>query len=326
MNILIIHNGRIPVFEYGGIERVIWVLGNELVKKGHKVTYLVKKGSFCNFAPVIFINNQIYLNSQIPENIDIAHIHFQPNEKILIPHLVTIHGNLPPETSFFINTSFVSQNHAERYGADAFVYNGLDWDDYGSPDFNSKRNYVHFLGKAAWKIKNVKGAIRIAKKNKTELKILGGTRINFKMGLRLTVTKWAKFYGMVGGTKKNELLKNSGALIFPVLWHEPFGLTIIESLYFGCPVFGTKFGSLPELINDETGFLSNSMEELISGLKNHNLFSRKKCHEYAKSEFNSRLMAESYLKLYEKILNEDKINRKIPQYIPGKNSLEKNLV
>jgi len=145
------------------------------------------------------------------------------------------------------------------------------------------------------------------------------------MGMRFTVTKWAKFYGMVGGTKKNELLKNSGALIFPVLWHEPFGLAIIESLYFGCPVFGTKFGSLPELINDETGFLSNSIQELIGGLKNHNLFDRKKCHEYAVSEFNSRLMAESYLKLYERILNGEKINRNIPQYIPGKNSLEKYL-
>lgn len=321
MNIVIAHNSIIPVHLYGGTERVIWCLGNELMKMGHKVTYLVNAGSECPFADVIFLKEQIPLNEQIPENTDIINFHFQPDEKINIPHLITIHGNLPADTKFFANTNFVSKNHAQRYGANAFVYNGLDWEEYGKPDLNSKLNYVHFLGKAAWRIKNVRGAIQIAHKNKTQIKVLGGSRINLKMGVRITGSKYAKFYGMVGGQKKNELLNHSKALIFPVLWHEPFGLAIIESLYFGCPVLGTKYGSLPELVKKDVGFLSNSISELTENLNEINSFNRKKCHEYAADNFNSMVMAVNYLNLYEKILNGEKINKNNPQFMAQENKL-----
>ncbi len=108
--------------------------------------------------------------SKFRESTDFVHIHFQPKDKIEFPHLITIHGNLPEETQFFPNTNFVSKNHAKRYHADAFVYNGLNWDEYGKPDLKNERNYVHFFGKAAWRIKNVNGAIKMAKKTKLKLK------------------------------------------------------------------------------------------------------------------------------------------------------------
>lgn len=319
MKIVIAHNSKIPVFRYGGTERVIWDLGYELVQMGHSVSFLVAKGSQCSFANVLIFNPEISVKHQIPAGTDVVHFHFLPNEKIAIPHIITIHGNLPPEIKFPKNVNFVSQNHAKRYGADAFVYNGLNWNEYGKPDFKTKQNYVHFLGKAAWRIKNVRGAIRIAAKNKTEIKILGGTRINFKMGFRFTTSKWAKFYGMVGGSKKLEILNHSRALIFPVLWHEPFGLAIIESLYFGCPVIGTKFGALPELVTTEVGFLSNSEKELMHGFKQIDSFNRLHCHEYARDLFNSKVMAENYLNLYQKILNGEQINRDTPEYISIEN-------
>ncbi len=322
MNILIAHDNRIPVEKYGGTERVIWYLGYELAKLGHSVTYLVKEGSTCQFAKVKFIDFNLSLNEQIPENTDIVNLHFQPNEKIEFPHLITIHGNLPKETRFFANTNFVSENHAKRYGAEAFVYNGLNWNDYGLPDFGGQNNYVHFLGKAAWRVKNLEGAIKIAQKNKTRIKVLGGTRFNFKMGVRFTLTPKAEFYGMVGADIKNEIVKHSKGLIFPVLWHEPFGLAIIESLYFGCPVLGTKYGSLPELINSEVGFLSNSFNELVEGFKNIESFDRKKCHEYALENFNSKIMAMNYLNLYERILNGGKINKSAPAFQPENNKIE----
>jgi len=321
MNIAIVHNGKIPVTEYGGIERVIWCLGYELVRMGHKVTFVVKAGSGCQFAAVKSINPLISINNQIPENTDFVHIHFLPGEIIAFPHLVTVHGNFPVNTVFTQNTSFVSSNHARRYGAEAFVYNGLNWDEYILPDFASKGNYVHFLGKAAWRVKNVRGAINIAHKNKIEIKILGGTRFNVKMGLRFTTSKWASFYGMVGGVKKMELLKHSKALIFPVLWHEPFGLAIIESLFYGCPVLGTRFGSLPELITGEFGLLSNNEHELTEGFQHIDDFNRSICHEYAINMFNSKIMAERYLLLYERILNGEAINQKVPHFIEKENQL-----
>ena len=322
MNILIVHNNKIPVIKYGGTERDIWYLGYELVKMGHKVTYLVKAGSSCPFAEVKIFNPEVSINKQIPENIDFVNLHFHPNEEIHFPHLISIHGNLPEQSKFYLNTNFVSKNHAKRYGANAFVYNGLNWDDYGKPDFKSKRDYIHFLGKAAWRIKNVRGAIKIAHRNKTEIKVLGGTRINIKMGLRFTTSKYARFYGMVGGEQKNALLRNSKALIFPVLWHEPFGLAIIESLYFGCPVLGTKHGSLPELVTGDVGFLSNSLDELSEAYKNLDDFDRKLCHEYAYDNYNSNVMARNYLKLYEQILNGETINKKVPKFISEENILK----
>ena len=126
---------------------------------------------------------------------------------------------------------------------------------------------------------------------------------------------------MIGGERKLELLNYSRALIFPVLWHEPFGLAIIESLYFGCPVLGTKYGSLPELISDETGFLSNNQQELTEGFKNIDTYNRKICHEYAADIFNSQIMAKNYLLLYERILNGEKINKNVPRFVEIENEL-----
>lgn len=320
MNILIVHNSKIPALKYGGIERVIWYLGQELTKLGHRVTYLVPAGSTCSFAKVINLNPELNIDEQIPENIDIVNVHFQPRTPIRFPHLISMHGSLPPETRYYKNTSFVSSNHARRYGADAFVYNGLNWDDYGKPDFDSKREYVHFLGKAAWRLKNVRGAINIARQNKTEIKILGGTRLNIKMGPRLTLTKWARFYGMVGGQQKNELLKHSRGLVFPVKVHEAFGLAIIESLYFGCPVLATTYGSIPEIVGSEFGFLSNSLSELSEAFKNLDTFNKKRCYEYARDTFNSKNMALGYLNLYEQILNGNDINHTTPFFNISENT------
>lgn len=321
MRICIVHNSKIPVTLYGGIERVIWDLGNELTLKGHKVTYLVPEGSSCPFARVNVVNPLLPLEQQIPRDVDFVHLHFQPETDILFPHLITIHGNLPQGTKFFSNTSFVSKNHAIRYGADAFVYNGLRWEEYGKSELNLKQNYVHFLGKAAWRVKNVKGAIKIAHANQSPIKILGGTRINIKMGFRLTISRWARFYGMVGGQEKFDLLRYSKALVFPVLWHEPFGLAIIESLYFGCPVLGTQYGALPELVTSDVGCLSNKLDELIERFREIDSFDRRICNEYAVDNFSAEKMAQNYLDLYSRILNGEQINKQIPAYIESENQI-----
>lgn len=314
MNITIVHYGTIPVKLYGGTERVIWYLGKELNKLGHNVTYLVNKGSFCSFAKVKYIDNTKAIWQQIPEDTDIIHFQHQPQNTELAkhPYIITVHGNKDNTFELDKNSVFVSKNHANRYNSDCFVLNGLDWDDYLTPTFN-KENYYHFLGKAAWRVKNVKGAINIIKKTKKErIKILGGNRINFKMGFRCTLTFRASFYGMVGGTKKNNLLNKSKGLIFPVLWNEPFGLAIIESLFYGCPVFGTPYGSLPEIVTNDVGFLSNKQHELTNAVENSEVFSVQKCNEYAIDVFNSKKMAINYIKKYEKVLNGMYLNNTYP--------------
>ena len=316
MNVLIEYNGVIPALKYGGTERAIWYLGKELTKMGHHVTYLVLKGSSCDFAPIIIYDKEKTLQEQVPPLTDIIHFLSKNAESVDKPYIVTIQGNVNDQREFDMNTVFVSRDHAARFGSTSFVYNGMDWDDYGKPDLNNKRNYFHFLGDAAWRLKNVKGAIDVITSTKNErLKVLGGDRLNFNMGFRFTMSTRVKFYGMVGGEEKNRLLQGSKGLIFPVKWSEPFGIALTESLYFGCPVFGTPYGSLPEIINKEVGFLSNSKDRLAEEIQNADRYSRVTCHEYARDIFNSKLMAEAYLKTYEKVLNGEQLNSMPPKLI-----------
>ncbi len=304
MNLLIVHDQKLPVFTYGGTERVIWSLAKELCALGHQVSFLLPKGSYSDFAKVYERDDDKPIEAQIPADIDLVHFQNDPGFTIEKPFVVTIHGNGNEHKEIPNNFVFVSKDHAKRHGSNNFVYNGLDWDEYQQPDFNLPRTHFHFLGKAAWRIKNVKGAIEIIKNTPQEkLAVLGGVRFNFKMGMRLTFSPRIQFYGMVGGKQKFDLLNQSKGLIFPILWPEPFGLAITESLFYGCPVFGTPNGSLPELITPKYGFLSDSMDELSQAILEVDQYDRKKCHEYARDFFNSQIMAKNYLKVYERILN-----------------------
>ena len=313
MHILIVNNTSIPVQKYGGTERVIWWLGKQLVHMGHQVSYLVASGSYCNFATGVHVlNHEIPFNQQIPAGVDVVHLNCRVNETPAIPYIFTLHGNTNDQNPLDINTVFVSKNHANRYGSESFVHNGIDPADYGDPGLNQHRHYFHFLGDAAWRVKNVRGAIKIAQKANITLRVIGGKRFNLNQGIRLTFDPRVRFDGMKGGAEKNALLKGSKGLIFPVLWNEPFGLSIIESLYFGCPVFGTPYGSLKEMIAPSVGFTSNSLSALVDAVKEAGQYDQKNCHDYVMSNFTSTQMAANYLYKYEIVLNHRKLNDTAP--------------
>lgn len=311
MKIVLFYNGFVPALKYGGTERVVFYLAQELEKLGHIVTLLVKGTVKDTPLKTIIYNEENSIKSQLPSNTDIVHLHSLVEEALDFPYVITLHGNRNNQDVLDKNTIFVSKNHAQRHGSSSFVLNGLNWDDYSDVNFNLKRSYYHFLGNAAWKVKNVTAAIDIAKKADETIKVLGGVRFNFNMGIRFTFSPKASFYGMVGGRQKDALLNASKGLIFPVLWHEPFGLAVIESLYFGAPVFGTPYGSLPELITPEVGYLSNDNFSLIEAIQS-NTFDSKQCNEYARDLFNSKRMAEGYLIKYEEVLNKRHLNNTAP--------------
>ena len=322
MNILIANMSPIPVYAYGGTERVIWDLAKELVKLGHQVTFLVPKGSHCDFAKVIEMNPALTIAQQIPDYIDVAHLQFQPkNCDIKIPYVVTEHGNAQLNERLDQNTIFVSRDHAKRHNSVAYVLNGLDWSNYGEVDWAKERGYYPFLGKAAWRLKNVKGAIYVAKKAKQQLHVLGGDRFNFKRGLRLTFSPQIKFHGMVGGQEKLSLLNGSKGLIFPVRWHEPFGLAIIESMYFGCPVFSTPYGAIPELVPSECGVLSNNAEALIDAI-NTQKFDPLYCQQHVVDNFNAEKMAQGYLEKYAQVIQGKVLNQHLPYLMNECQNLE----
>jgi len=312
MNILIAHDSKIPALTYGGIQRVIWDLGEELVRLGHKITYLVNQGSYCSFADVLFIDFNIPLQKQIPEHIDIVHFHFPIEQEITTAYIATIHGTPNQIKEYNFNTTFVSQNHASRFGSDQFVYNGLNFDNFIKADLKHNKKYTHFLGKAAWRLKNIKGAINIAKKADTKLYVLGGKRFNIKMGIRFTFSPKVKFFGMVDNEQKQSILKYSSALIHPVLVHEAFGLAITESMYYGNPIFATPYGSLPELVPSYCGVVSTKSTDLIDGVKNRFDYNREDIHNHALL-FSAKNMAKEYLNMYEKVLNGKQLNTKAPK-------------
>ena len=313
MHICIVYHKTIPVVKYGGIQRIVWWLGKELVRQGHQVTYLVGAGSHCPFAEVLFYDPNRGLNEQIPESADVVHLYVSPNEPLLKPYLIHMESNTR-QAEHDINTVFVSRQHAARHGSSCFVYNGLDPEDYTKPSLSTKKDYLHFLGKAAWRVKNVRGAIKIAQQSNHRLHVLGGTRLNFHMGFRFTPDPRIRFHGMIGGAKKDALLNGSKGLLFPVVWHEPFGIAITESMFYGCPVFATPYGSLPELVDQASGFLSDRQSELVRVLREPPEFDAQKIHERMMDCFSVGPMVVSFLGLYEKILNGQTLNEKKPTY------------
>ncbi|WGW00498.1 glycosyltransferase [Vibrio sp. YMD68] len=305
MNILVYTRATLPVVNYGGTERVIWDLIYALHLAGHKVTLLAGKGTQCDWARVIEYQPNVPLQQQLPNDIDVVHFH-SDLEPISIPYILTQHGN--SDGPIDPNTVFVSSQHAKNHGAQAYVYNGLNWDNYLKPDLKANRERFHFLGKAAWRVKNVQGAIDITKKAGEQLDVLGGHRLNLKMGFRLTLDQHVRFLGMVGDTTKSEVMTKSKGLIFPVTWHEPFGLAITESLYFGCPVFGTPYGSLPELVTKDVGFLSHVESDLIKAVSCSEQFNVIRCHEYARDVFNANEMAKAYVEKYQQVIDGSPLN------------------
>jgi glycosyltransferase involved in cell wall biosynthesis len=294
---------------------VIWDLGHALVELGHEVTYLVAAGSSCPLAKVLEIDPALDLRRQIPVDIDIVHFQFNPafdlDADFDKPYVVTEHGNTAGDKRLPLNSIFVSSNHAQRHGSDQFVYNGLNWDAYGPVDFELPRRHHHFLGKVAWRVKNVAGAIDAALKAGVRLAVLGGTRLNLKRGFRFTWSPKVEFYSMVGGQQKFQLLNAYDGLIFPVLWHEPFGLAVIESLYLGCPVFSTPYGSLPELVGPQHGVLSSRKSELVDAISRQ-FFDLLACHQHAVENFNATKMARGYIEKYQRVLDGERLSTTHP--------------
>jgi glycosyltransferase involved in cell wall biosynthesis len=303
----------LPPKDYGGTERIVWSLLKAQQAAGHEVRLLWGN------APELPKNATRFdatkaMREQIGSWPDIVHFHQPFDGELDVPYLSTEHGNAEGPRTYGQNTVFLSACHAANHHADCFVYNGLDWSDYSQPNLGKAQNYFHFLGKAKWPIKNLAGAVAVAKKARAKLHVLGGSRFSLSSrGFYFHPDLHLRFYGMVGGERKNQLMRNSKGLIFPVRWHEPFGLNIIESLYLGTPVFATPYGAIPEIITrSDIGFLSTSYSQLADAVQNISNYDREACHHYVKNSFNHLTMAEAYQRCYNKVLAGEMLNTVAP--------------
>lgn len=299
----------IPPRTYGGTQRDIWAEAKELDALGHDVVFLVRAGSTCPFAEILDHDPTKTLDEQLPGDVDVVHYHGNLREPIGKPNLTTVHGNGQPGEVFGMNSVFVSRDHARRHGSTRFVYNGLDFDALGSPELGKAREGLLFLAKASRSVKNLKGSKTVAALADKRLHVVGGRG--------LSVTGRVAYYGMIGGERKNRIINEREALLFPVLWDEPLGLAVLESLYFGLPVFGTPYGSLPELISSERGYLSVSVSELGRAARDAGGYDRRRCHEFVCDNFSARAMTMEYLRLFEEVMAGRSLNPEPPTTRPG---------
>ncbi|MBO9489217.1 hypothetical protein J7384_02460 [Endozoicomonas sp. G2_1] len=123
-------------------------------------------------------NKNIPLTEQIDDWPDIVHFHRPYNGGLHVPYISTEHGNATLPTTYSRNCVFLSRKHAENHGADCYVYNGLNWDEYGEPNIAKPDDYFTFLGKAKAPTKNLSGTIHITRKAQSTLRVICGNRLS----------------------------------------------------------------------------------------------------------------------------------------------------
>jgi glycosyltransferase involved in cell wall biosynthesis len=307
----------IPPQLYGGTERIIYWLGKALVELGHQVTLIANAQSRIPGAELRVIsadekNPRAWLKL-VPDSTDIVHLWDTSQPVSEKPFVVTLEGNGRPGQKFHPNTIFVSQKHAANHGSQNFVYNGLDPSEYAFSE--TRGNYAVFLAKARWPVKNLRGAIEVARRTGIELRVLGSRNWPLNLQRMLPPIRGVRYYGMLGGAEKRDLLAKARCLIFPVRWHEPFGIALIEALVSGAYVAGTPYGSLPEIATPEVGILSANAGELTEAVKNPGKFSPQKCRERVlRGGFTHLDMTKKYLKFYEQVLTHGSLleKREVP--------------
>jgi glycosyltransferase involved in cell wall biosynthesis len=296
-----------PVAGYGGTERVCYWLAKAQAERGHEVTVLCDEGSSLPFAKTLPLPERVEdLDPLLPAGTDVVQLYNTPNFRSSAPLLVNIGGNGQAGERFHPNTVFVSRNHAERHGWTEFVHNGLDLTEY--PLERRKEDYLLFLAKASWRVKNLRGAIQIAQAARTPLYVAGGKAGCWQRGTRS--------FGMVDGKKKLQLLQSARALLFPVIWDEPFGVAVVEALACGSPVIATPRGALPEIVTPECGMLADSFVELVGAVEKMKKIPAEACRARVEQAFTHHHMAEKYERYYRRVIQDGKLRDGFPRAAP----------
>src|SRR6266581_4747793 len=298
MHIVQFHHVRLPVFKYGGGERIVVWLCQGLVERGHQVTLLAPKGSRIAGVRVVEVSPEEVLSPgfdvrrYVSEPVDIMHFHcplrYPPPG---IPSVWTLQGNMGDGRRADARTICVSEDHARRHGTHAFVRNGARLDEY---EFRAaKGDYDLFLAR----LHSVKGwqvAIAAAKRCRVRLTLAGGWRPTF--------SRYVRFVGQVGGVQKRELLAGARCLWMPVRWEDPCPINILEALASGTPIIGSPRGSLPELISPDTGGLGTSLEELVALRGRLAEWDPHACRARAERSFSHLVMTDEYIRMYRSVL------------------------
>lgn len=325
----------VPPKLYGGTERVVSYITEELVRLGHEVTLYAsgdsqtsaRLRSVCDRAlrldggkllsPLAHHLNLVETVAQEADEFDVVHFHldylpFSQIRRLEIPALTTLHGRLDipdlyPLFREFDDMRLISISDAQRAPMPwaswlTTVHHGIPEDLY-EPRFSSG-DYLAFLGRISPE-KRVDRAIEIARRAGMPLRIAAkiddADRSYFEAEISdLLANSDVEFVGEIGELEKTDFLGNAAALLFPIDWPEPFGLVMIESMACGTPVVAFRGGSVAEIVDPGvTGFIVENVEEAMDAVKRIPSINRRACHERFLERFTSRRMCEEYLTAYE---------------------------
>jgi glycosyltransferase involved in cell wall biosynthesis len=329
----------VPPRLYGGTERVVSYLTEELVKQGHRVTLFASADAITSAELVPCAPRALRLDQTARDPIphfmlmldkvreragefDVLHFHIDylhfplfRSESARI--LTTLHGrlDLPDHTQFYLRfpeMPLVSVSNAQRTPLRsanfvATVYHGLPLDLH-KPTFDARGGYLAFLGRISPE-KRPDRAIAIARAVGMPLKIAAkADQANDGCYFREVVLPLlngpgVEFIGEIDETAKTEFLGHAAALLFPVDWPEPFGLVMIEAMACGTPVLAFPCGSVPEIIDDGlTGRIVSTVDDAVRAIPDVLMLDRQAVRRRFEERFSSTRMTKDYLRMYRSMI------------------------
>ncbi len=328
----------VPPKYYGGTERVVSYLTEELVRQGHDVTLFASGDSetAARLVPVTHrslrldkhsvdqVAHHILLLEQVMDaehEFDVIHfhlgyLHFPMARRMTTPHVSTQHGRLDLPDLMGLYSKFrelpnVSISDDQRKSMEwmnwtSTVYHGLPEHLYRFHE--SPGDYFAFLGRISPE-KRVDRAIEVAKRLGVPLKIAAKVdKVDveyFETAIHpLLDNPLIDYVGEIGEGEKSEFLGRAGALIFPIDWPEPFGLVMIEALACGTPVIAYRQGSVPEVITHGVdGFIVTTIDDAVTAAASTTI-DRRRCRETFEKRFSVSRMASDYVATYERAIAE----------------------
>jgi glycosyltransferase involved in cell wall biosynthesis len=328
----------VPPEKYGGMERIVSYLTDELVLQGHDVTLFARPNSktrarlisppaYSRDGPHYSELDEVVMMSYISKHasqFDMIHVHpmnliyWLPFLRLLkVPYLVTHHNVIPDVSEVesavreFSDVPLVSVSNNQREPApwlnwQSTVYYGLP---LGLYTFQEKpEGYLAFIGRID-PSKGLHDAIEIARQSKMRLKIAGHVfhtknRQYFESTIQpLLGDPMFEYVGELNDNEKQSFLGGACALLFPIMWREPFGTVMIEALACGTPVIGYRRGAVPEIITDGvTGFVVKGLQEAVDAVKKAQFLSRSRCRQEIEKRFFVEGMCKEYVYQYEKLV------------------------
>jgi glycosyltransferase involved in cell wall biosynthesis len=329
---------RVPPKKYGGTERVISVLTEELVRRGHDVTLFATGDSETSAKLVstyphalretfpeptvkrtIWGYRHVATAYKMRHQFDIIHDHTSwlsagVANMSRVPVVMTLHGAFTPETialfETFDNPYLVSISESQRKPAPdlnyiSTVYNGLPLSHY---PFSLKNDgYLLFVGRFCEE-KSPHFAIEVAKRLNLPLILAakleeGGSRAYFEKFIKPHLSDTIRWVGEVDEVERNRLFSKALCSLHPVAWPEPFGLTLIEAMACGTPVIAFDQGAIPEVIkHGSTGYVVNNVDEMTAAVAKIDRIDRRACRQHSLTHFGVEQMVDNYELVYDAIL------------------------